>query len=60
MIRCSLPVPLSLAETFRIPLASMSNATSIWGSPRGAGRMPSQKRNLPMGLVSQSAIDLSP
>ena len=26
---CSLPVALSLAETFRIPLASMSKVTSI-------------------------------
>ena len=37
-IACSLPVALSLAETFRIPLASMSNVTSIWGIPRRAER----------------------
>ncbi len=33
----SLPVPLSWAETRRIPLASSSKETSIWGTPRGAG-----------------------
>ena len=37
---CSLPVPRSLAETFTMPLASMSKLTSIWGTPRGAGVMP--------------------
>ena len=35
---CSLPVPWSLADTFKIPLASISNVTSIWGTPLGAGR----------------------
>ena len=34
---CSAPVPLSLAETCTIPLASISKVTSIWGTPRGAG-----------------------
>jgi ribosome-associated protein len=38
---CSLPVPRSLAETLRMPLASMSKVTSICGMPRGAGGMPS-------------------
>ena len=37
---CSLPVALSLALTLRMPLASMSNVTSICGTPRGAGGMP--------------------
>ena len=32
---CSLPVPRSLADTFTIPLASISKVTSIWGIPRG-------------------------
>ena len=31
---CSLPVPRSLAETFTMPLASMSKVTSICGTPR--------------------------
>ena len=37
---CSLPVPLSLADTFTMPLASMSKVTSIWGTPLGAGGIP--------------------
>jgi hypothetical protein len=40
------PVPLSTAETFRIPLASISNVTSIYGVPLGAGGIPS-KLNYP-------------
>ena len=36
-IDCSRWVALSLAETLRIPFASMSKVTSIWGTPRGAG-----------------------
>ena len=39
-IFCSLPVALSLADTCRMPLASMSNVTSTCGMPRGAGGMP--------------------
>ena len=42
VIFVSLPVPLSLAETLRMPFASMSNVTSICGRPRGAGGMPSR------------------
>jgi len=34
------PVLLSSADTFRMPLASMSKHTLIWGTPRGAGGMP--------------------
>ena len=41
-IACSLPVALSFADTLRIPLASMSNVTSICGTPRRAGAMPSR------------------
>ncbi len=41
VICCSLPVPRSLAETFTIPFASISNVTSICGTPRLAGGMPS-------------------
>ena len=37
---CSLPLALSLAETERIPLASISNLTSICGTPLGAGGIP--------------------
>merc|ERR1719507_262019 len=35
-----LPVDLSAADTFRIPFASMSKVTSIWGTPLGAGGIP--------------------
>ena len=41
---CSLLVALSLAVTLRIPLASMSKVTSICGTPRGAGGMPSSRK----------------
>lgn len=41
-IFCSFPVPLSFAVTCRIPLASMSKITSICGTPRGAGGIPSR------------------
>eukprot|EP00438_Fugacium_kawagutii_P028716 Skav229190 [mRNA] locus=scaffold1004:387963:408551:+ [translate_table: standard] len=37
---CSLPVPRSFAPTFKMPFASMSKVTSIWGTPRGAGGTP--------------------
>ena len=36
LICCSLPVPLSLALTLTIPLASISKVTSICGTPRRA------------------------
>mmetsp|Transcript_31089 Transcript_31089/g.73272 ORF Transcript_31089/g.73272 Transcript_31089/m.73272 type:complete len:329 (+) Transcript_31089:552-1538(+) len=55
---CSFPVPLSLAETFRIPSASMSKETSIWGTPRGAGGIPTRS-NSPRLLLS-AAISRSP
>ena len=55
---CSLPVALSLALTFMIPLASTSNVTSIWGIPRGAGAIPS-RWNMPKVLQSR-AIGRSP
>ena len=48
---CSFPVPKSLADTFTIPLASISNVTSICGTPRIAGGIPS-KRNCPRDLLS--------
>mmetsp|Transcript_50220 Transcript_50220/g.160956 ORF Transcript_50220/g.160956 Transcript_50220/m.160956 type:complete len:359 (+) Transcript_50220:420-1496(+) len=51
LISCFLPVPLSDASTARMPLASMSNFTSIWGTPRGAGGTPS-RRKLPRDLLS--------
>src|SRR5262245_304850 len=44
VICCCLPLAVSFAETLRMPLASMSNATSIWGMPRGAGGMPSRRK----------------
>jgi len=40
-ILCSLPLPLSLAVTLRIPFASISNVTSICGTPLGAEGIPS-------------------
>ena len=49
-IDCSLPVALSLAETLTMPLASMSKVTSICGTPRGAGGMPTRS-NWPSMLV---------
>ena len=58
VIFCSLPVPRSFAETFRMPFASMSNVTSICGTPRGAGGIES-RWNLPMVLLS-AAIGRSP
>ena len=51
---CVLPVPRSLAETFTIPLASMSNVTSIWGTPRGAGGIP-KSWNLPSVRLSRAS-----
>ena len=53
VIDCSLPVPLSLAETCTMPLASMSKVTSICGTPRGAGAMPVSS-NVPSGLLSRA------
>ena len=55
---CVLPVPLSIALTLTMPLASMSKVTSICGMPLGAGAMPSSW-NLPSSLLS-FAIGLSP
>ena len=57
-IDCSLPVALSLAETCTMPLASMSKVTSICGTPRGAGGMPTRS-NWPSSLLS-AAISRSP
>ena len=51
-IFCSLPVPRSFAETCRMPFASMSKVTSICGTPRGAGGMPS-RWNVPSFLLSR-------
>ena len=51
-------VALSRAVTFRMPLASISKVTSTWGTPRGAGGIPS-RTNLPKDLLSL-AIGRSP
>jgi hypothetical protein len=48
----SVPVPLSLADTCTMPLASMSKVTSICGMPRGAGAIPVSS-NVPSGLLSR-------
>merc|ERR1711924_573108 len=45
------PVPLSSAPTLRMPLESISNVTSIWGCPRGAGGIPPSS-NLPSRWLS--------
>merc|ERR1719269_359783 len=52
VIFCSLPVDFSTAETLRMPLASMSKVTSIWGWPRGMGGIPS-RLNFPRMLLSR-------
>jgi hypothetical protein len=52
------PVDLSAAVTFKIPLASISKVTSIYGTPLGAGGIPS-KLNLPKLWLSL-VIGLSP
>mmetsp|Transcript_25999 Transcript_25999/g.77533 ORF Transcript_25999/g.77533 Transcript_25999/m.77533 type:complete len:200 (-) Transcript_25999:1404-2003(-) len=46
-----LPDAESLAETERMPLASISKLTSICGTPRGAGTMP-ESSNLPSAWLS--------
>ncbi|ETV65926.1 hypothetical protein H257_17475 [Aphanomyces astaci] len=51
VIFSALPVPLSSADTCKIPLASTSNVTSIWGTPRGAGGIPVNS-NLPRMWLS--------
>lgn len=43
---------LAEVEEFEIPLASISNTTSIWGTPRGAGGIP-VRSNLPSRLLSR-------
>ena len=58
VIFCSLFVPKSFALTLTIPLASISNDTSICGTPLGAGGI-SESWNLPRVLLS-AAIGLSP
>ncbi|KAF0753339.1 putative secreted protein [Aphis craccivora] len=52
------PELLSLADTFKMPLASMSKVTSILGTPLGAGGMP-VRSNVPNRLLSL-VIALSP
>ena len=49
---CSLPVPLSVADTCTMPLASMSKVTSICGTPRGAGAIPVSSK-VPRFLLSR-------
>mmetsp|Transcript_11627 Transcript_11627/g.29822 ORF Transcript_11627/g.29822 Transcript_11627/m.29822 type:complete len:349 (+) Transcript_11627:402-1448(+) len=45
------PLPLSSALTLKMPFASTSKVTSIWGTPRGAGGIP-WRSNLPSGWLS--------
>ena len=58
VIFSALPVPLSSAETWRMPFASISKVTSIWGTPRGAGGMPVSS-NLP-SLRANEPVSLTP
>ena len=58
VILWTFPVALSCALTLTIPLASISNVTSIWGTPLAAGAIPS-RLNSPRSLLS-TAICLSP
>src|SRR6267143_998324 len=58
VILFSLPVARSLAATWTMPFASMSKVTSICGTPRGAGGMPSRWKR-PSVLLSR-AIGRSP
>jgi len=58
VIFCSFLVARSLAETWMMPLASMSKVTSIWGMPRGAGGIPTRV-NRPRDTLSL-AMGLSP
>ncbi len=51
VIDCSLPVFLSLADTFKIPSESISSVTSIWGVPLGAASIPS-RLNWPNDLLA--------
>lgn len=51
VIFCSFPVPKSFADTFTMPLASILKATSIRGTPRGAGAIPSSTKR-PSVLLS--------
>ena len=55
---CSLPEFLSFAETFKIPFASKSKETSIWGIPLAAGGI-SVRLNCPNDLF-WAACFLSP
>ena len=58
VIFSALPVPLSSADTCKIPLASTSKVTSICGTPRGAGGIPVNS-NLPSMWLS-FVMDRSP
>jgi len=55
---CSRWVAMSLADTFRMPLVSMSKVTSTCGTPRGAGGMP-EREKVPRFLL-WAAISRSP
>lgn len=57
-ICCCLPVPRSFADTCTMPFASMSNVTSICGTPRGAGGMPTSSKRA--SVLSSAAISRSP
>ena len=57
-ICCSLLVALSFAVTLTMPLASMSKVTSICGTPRGAGGMPTRS-NWPSILLSARHLALA-
>ena len=58
MVRlCSRPVVRSMADTCKMPLASMSKDTCTWGTPRGAGGIPinlNRPRDLLSATISRS------
>ena len=66
VIFSALPVPLSSADTWRMPFASISKVTSIWGTPRGAGGMPvssnlpSLRANEPVSRVLVDGVKVAP
>ena len=63
---CSLLLALSLALTFKIPLASISKLTSTCGIPRGAGGTPFKQtyrgicypRHFPFALQNMNSTEL--
>jgi len=66
VIDLEVPLDFSIAVTFIIRLASISKVTSIWGTPLGAGGMPSRLNypsmwlSLVMGLSPSKTLMRTP